>query len=167
MHLRHRTLAGFHGYEVTEDGQVFSYRRGSKTLLRGVLNGSGYIQVRVVGPKGRALYLLHRMVAQAFVANPEGKPHVNHIDGDKRNNRAENLEWVTNKENIQHSWRIGLRCGNDGAKNGRAKLNEEQVAEIRELLSQGARQVDVAAQFGVGQAQVSRIARRESWPKVS
>lgn len=56
--------------------------------------------------------LLHRVIAQAFVENNEGKPEVNHIDGNKSNNRADNLEWVTREENLRHAYETGLMPNN-------------------------------------------------------
>lgn len=68
---------------------------------------SGYIYLRVNIKK----YALHRLVALTFIENPENKPFVNHIDGNKLNNKAENLEWLTCSENNLHAHKIGLNKG--------------------------------------------------------
>jgi hypothetical protein len=153
-------------YEVTDDGRVLSHKFGRVRELRPTPDTRGYLSVQLHDSGRFRTCRIHREVAKAFVENPQSKDYPNHIDGNKTNNHYTNLEWVTKSENTLHAYRLGL-MDKSGTKNGRAKLNEEQVVEIRDLLSQGARQVDVAARFGIGQAQVSRIARRESWPKVS
>ena len=72
-------------------------------------DGDGYLRVSFYdGSKVKSLYT-HRVVANAFIPNIYNKEQVNHIDGNKKNNHVENLEWVTNLENMNHSWRIGLR----------------------------------------------------------
>ncbi|RHZ51238.1 hypothetical protein Glove_481g112 [Diversispora epigaea] len=72
-------------------------------ISRGSLD-AGYLRV------AREKYRVHRLVALAFCAKEEGKEYVNHIDGDSTNNKASNLEWVSQKENTQHAIRLGLRC---------------------------------------------------------
>lgn len=62
----------------------------------------------------RKIYLVHRLVAQAFIPNPKNLPQVNHKDGNKTNNNAKNLEWVTCSENIKHAFRVGLNHAHDG-----------------------------------------------------
>lgn len=93
---------------IHTDGTVISeYRVKLKPQ-----DARGYDRVRV---QGRLQYV-HRLVAQAFIPNPENKPEVNHKNGNKRDNRASNLEWCTRAENIQHADRTGLRvmpCGTD------------------------------------------------------
>lgn len=102
-------------YEVSNGGQVRSIDRwvnsknGSKQFRPGKLLkihhfSSGYCYV-VMQDKNR---LVHRLVAEAFISNPDNKPEVNHKDGNKDNNSEWNLEWATPSENIQHSYRIGL-----------------------------------------------------------
>ena len=83
---------------VTNKGKVFLTETGKEIMPKN--NGNGYLRIYI--PKIGKRYLLHRLVAVAYVPNPEDKPQVNHIDGNKHNNSASNLEWCTNKENSEH-----------------------------------------------------------------
>lgn len=98
-----RQLKDNPSYLVTLDGKVFSlkYMRFLKTTKR----PDGYVYVKI----GDKTHRIHRLVAQTYIPNPEDKPQVNHIDGNKTNNMLCNLEWMTQSENIQHSFDIGLR----------------------------------------------------------
>ena len=87
------------GYAVSDDGVVYSknYRGTGETKpLRPIKHSVGYVRVCL----GGKMIGIHRLVAEAYIPNPEGKPEVDHIDGDKTNNCASNLRWVTHKENI-------------------------------------------------------------------
>ncbi len=96
-----RGVVGFEGrYEVSDAGLVRNARTGRVLRLGRQLNG--YLSVNL----GRvARRRVHRMVAEAFIAKPSGKDEVNHLDGNKENNLAANLEWVTHSENHEHAHR--------------------------------------------------------------
>lgn len=98
-------LKDFPDYGVTEDGRVWSYI-SNKFLIPGDSGGYKKVILRVDG-KRKNLYV-HRLIAIAFLPNPEGKPQVNHIDGDKHNNNLANLEWNTRTENMRHARATGL-----------------------------------------------------------
>ena len=104
-------------------------------------------------------FWVHRLVARAFIANPEAKPEINHKDGDKLNNNAINLEWVTCKENSIHSWDSGL-INNQGEGHGNSRLRGVDVMNIRRT---NASQREIAKAFGVCQQTISKIKRGESW----
>lgn len=88
-------------YEVTKDGKVYKVSTGRELKAD---TSNGYARITIVGLDGnRKKYSIHRLVANKFVANPDMKPMVNHIDGNKVNNHYSNLEWVTNEENIIHA----------------------------------------------------------------
>lgn len=88
---------------VYENGAVFRLVGGTECVPT-ITNTSGYASVRLPDKN----HLIHRLVAEAFIPNPDNKPQVNHKDGNKRNNNAWNLEWVTHKENMKHAGESGL-----------------------------------------------------------
>lgn len=93
-------------YAVNQDGQVYSLRRGH--VLNPKRNHDGYLRIQLYSVNGCEFVGIHRLIAETFIPNPENKPFVNHIDGNKQNNRVSNLEWCTQKENIAHAWETGL-----------------------------------------------------------
>jgi hypothetical protein len=102
-------IPDYDGYTVSPNGVVESRRPGRKhRILTGSTTAYGYRTVGLYGPEGRRRFPIHRLVATAFIPNPDNRPQVNHLDGDKLNNRVENLEWCTARENMLHAFRTGL-----------------------------------------------------------
>jgi hypothetical protein len=101
-----RQLKDNPNYLVTVDGRVFSLHT---MRFLSLLKKNDYIYVKI----GSKSYRMHRLVAQTYLPNPENKPQVNHIDGNKHNNMLCNLEWATHSENMQHACDTGLRPVSD------------------------------------------------------
>ena len=102
----YKTLPNLSNYLITEEGRVYSLIR--KRYLKPHDNGIGYKQVFLKGDDlTRRWHKLHRLIALCYVDNPDNKPEVNHKDRNKANNHYTNLEWMTHKENINHSYETG------------------------------------------------------------
>jgi hypothetical protein len=137
---------------------------------KGYATGKGYLFVPLCYEGKRKLMYVHRLVALAFLT-PSDAPHVNHIDLNKTNNAASNLEWVTPKENIRHAVDMGqFAIAHQGGMtlavnnpNRRKKLTPEAVDDIRKACARGERQADIGARFGITQAIVSKIHRGQIW----
>lgn len=89
-----------------------------------------YLSVQLYIKDVKRHHLVHRLVAQAFIPNPENKPHVNHKDGNKLNNHVSNLEWCTQQENIQHGYVIGLNPSNAEAIKGTKSGNTSNYHNV-------------------------------------
>lgn len=109
---------------------------------------------------------VHRLVALAFIPNKNGFLEVNHIDGNRRNNSPDNLEWVTRKQNNDHAISSGLKPPIKGSHHGKSKLNESQVAEIKRLLSSGTSGREIARAFNISPSTVCHINRSKGWNHV-
>lgn len=101
-----KPVSGYEGlYEVSGCGKVKSLLHNQEKILKPNFQEKGYLSVELYKEKKRKRFLIHRIVAEAFIPNIENKPQVNHIDENKSNNSVENLEWVTEKQNINHGTR--------------------------------------------------------------
>lgn len=148
-----RTLS-LEDYEITEDGRVINKHTGR--VLKGQPNGKGYLRVHIDGK----LRFIHRMVAEKYVPNPDNLEQVNHKDGNKLNNCAENLEWVSNQQNRDHAVKNGLHIHGEACP--WAKLTQKDVDFIRTL--QGYKtSTEVASYYDVSPATIRGIWNGRIW----
>ena len=116
-------------YHASNYGRVKSFCRKNVKILKPILVGQ-YLFINLHKNGVQKLFQIHRMIAELFLPNPDLKPKVNHIDGNKFNNYAGNLEWCTQAENNRHAVAMGLI--KSGAEHHFAKLTNEQVEYVRE-----------------------------------
>ena len=99
----YKKIKGYDNYFINEEGQIYTVRKsGTKYYLRGNVNKKGYVRVGLTKNGKTKEYLVHRLVCETFLDNPNNYPQVNHKDGNKQNNNLNNLEWCTSQENIVH-----------------------------------------------------------------
>lgn len=152
---------------ITKDGRVFTYRRNWKkwSEQKKRPHSNGYLRGVIAGKDE----YIHRLVAKAFVPNPRGLKEVNHKDGNKENNNADNLEWCTRSENNRHAFKTGLRNYEelkDMAKRPRPslrKLTDEQVREIRRSTKSDR---ELAKIYNIARGPIWQIRTRRSYKEV-
>ena len=155
-----KTIPDFENYFVHKDGYVINIKSGR--ILKCNPVGKGYLTVTLSSKKSSYREYIHRLVAKAFLPNLENKTDVNHINGVRTDNRLENLEWTSRKENIHHAYETGLCPTNIKALQG-SKLSEAEVLQIRELLKQNFSNRKIAALYNVHEVSISNIKRRITW----
>lgn len=159
-------------YAVSNLGRMASMKRNKWRILNPSKDSGGYVVVGMWHDAKSKRPLVHRLVAAAFLSDAPSPAHeVNHKDGDKTNNCADNLEWVTPSENMRHSFAVLGRVGKNtnprrGEDHGRAKLTADAVREIRRRRSMGERITDLAAAFGVSGPSVSYAVLGKTWREV-
>ena len=169
-----KTISGYDGfYDISSLGRVRSHDRivvtinGVTQRRKGVVMQpalrAGYPFVLLQVEKVKKQAHVHRLVAAAFCEKPEGCDVVNHIDGNKTNNSADNLEWTTHSGNIRHAIDTGLREIKTGQRHSASKLTQDQVDAIRLKLISGQTGASIAREFGVHVMTVSNIRNGRAW----
>lgn len=170
-----KDVVGYEGlYEVSSWGRV-------RSLDKNVWNGKVFFKKK---GEFKAFYLhkgypvtclyknnvkknvnIYRLVAIAFIPNPQNKPEVNHIDGVKTNSHVSNLEWATSSENSYHAYHTGLATAPvlKGSKHGMTNLTEDDVIEIRRLYSENVKRKEIMEMYGIAASPFHRIVSRKSW----
>lgn len=148
-------------YFATEEGKIISSYQNQD--LAQSLDKNGYSRPSLVSADGRRIRVhRHRLILATF--NPvEGWENleVNHKDGNKLNNRLDNLEWCTAKENIHHAMEMGLKTR--GETHGPATMTEKTALEILSRYKEGQKVTHIAREFGIGRQAVSHLVHGRSW----
>lgn len=160
-----RPVRGSSKYEVSSYGRVKS--RHQSLAVHWDKGGYQQISIRLKAGNPKR-FSIHRLVAEAFIENPDNLPQVNHIDGNKQNNFVENLEWCTPQGNMQH------KVDNDrqarGEAQGAAKLTCQQVCQIRSEYRRYSRMhgaTALAAKYDVSNVTILNIINRKGWKHVT
>jgi len=151
-------------YRVLLDGTIQKFKGGRYvSVVPRVHKKTGRVYFTMTFKGITKSVLVNRMVAWAYHPNPENKPHVNHLDGNKRNNHPKNLEWATQSENEEHAFKTGLKITR-GSSNSNAKLTARQVEEIRAAIPHDLSAL--AIKYSVSERTIRDIIAGKTWSHV-
>lgn len=153
-------------YTIYRDGRIFSRYRN--IFISKSLDNSGYYRVNLwdhVENKNKR-FLLHRLLAEHFIPNPENLPVVNHINGIKTDIALDNLEWTTSSKNQIHAYRMELKVGSKGTSNGRCTHTEEEVIEAYLEMLRGAPVAYVKRKYNFHGGTANSIKSKKIWKEL-
>lgn len=154
-------IMGFPGYWINKKGEVLG-RKGEKRVLSPNLKGYLYLTIR--HSEGRKILYVHRLVAKYFLSNENNYEEVNHINGNKNDNRVENLEWCNRKHNINHAIRTGLIQHPKGQDVHNSKLTNEEVVDI---YTSNLSLSELSSKYNVCKTTISNIRTGKSWNHIT
>lgn len=161
-----KPIPGFPKYEASNTGFIRSTKYKKPRVLYAMINSNGYKNLTLSNNGIKHQVLVHRMVATAFIPNPENKEMCNHKNGNKTDNTVENLEWVTVSENNYHAYAAGLKT-KEGEHHHMAKLTNSDVLEIRRLFRDTKLgNTAIGRMFGVNRQTIGDIRTRGAWDHV-
>lgn len=155
-------------YVISNHGRIARYTPAQGTskgkLMRTRVTSEGYERVCLSRDGERWYVKVHRLVADAFIGPCPPGHQINHKDGDKLNNHADNLEWATQAQNMRHAAETGLRPRGEEIR--QAKLKGEEVKAIREKLAQGVAPKILAEEYNIDASVVRKIGNRQIWKHI-
>lgn len=171
-----KDIKGYEGfYQISNLGRVKSLGGWCGTVKRKEkirstsFTHDGYEKVRLIHQSKDKTMRVHRLVADAFIPNPDNKDTVNHIDGNKKNNIVSNLEWVDRSEQMTHAYDLGLKTSRLGSYNSNAKLTDEEVKEIRKSYIPYSKEfgtVALAKKYGVTNRVIGLIVKNKAYKNI-
>jgi len=176
MGVKWRAIKGYEGlYEVSNTGLVRAlskrvdsgkcHRTWKEHIKSYGVDAKGYLRVSLSKNGVNRTHKVHRLVAEAFIPNPDNLPQVNHIDGHKTHNTVSNLAWCNQNENMRHACITGLKR-NDGEFNSQSKLTQADVDHIRAVYKPRDKEfstVALAKKYGVHRKTISRVVTGKYW----
>lgn len=162
--MKNLEFLGYPHYSVTEEGEVYSFKKNGYLSSKGT-SGNGYQKVTLCHEGERKDFMVHRLVAMAFIPNPCDLPQVNHKDGDKGNNKIDNLEWCTAEYNTQHAMETGLRRRE--VKNSYRSLSDELVKALCEDIDNGVSNKIICESYNVKHTLVCGIRSGKFYKDIS
>lgn len=157
-------------YEISNKGNVRNFK--TNKILQPEVSNCGYLRVGMYYVKDGKRYHIHgsvhRLVALAFIPNPDNLPQVNHKDGDKTNNKVNNLEWSSPSDNDYHAYATGLKKRIYGENSHLHKYSRESIEKVCKLMESGKYVLrEISDITNVPVAMLCRVRLRKSWCNVS
>jgi hypothetical protein len=177
-----KAIEDYPGYEIDTDGNVLSsfvfaplgngrakrFIGDKKRILKPRQGKPGYLYVNIYKNNKRLTVKLHRLIAEAFIPNPNNNPCVCHKNDIKTDNRIENLYWGTLKDNTKDAMKNGtFKFTPQGEACSWSKMTQEGVLKMRKLYQQGKKITELAKLFNISDAQTHRIINKINWAHVT
>lgn len=160
-----KIVPGYDWLMVDRKGHFWNSRTKNRIAVSSTTKGYLKVTTKVSGVTVNCL--AHRAVALAFIPNPENKPTVNHKNAIKTDNRVENLEWSTQKEQIAHSSEMGLRDVKKGEESNLSKYSEDDIRNVCSMIEGGYRNCDISKKLDIKQELISSIRMGRCWQHIT